>query len=98
MIKKQMNTKEPQEHDDKGVLQLLKKFHAFLQIPRVHFDVHISRLIVPTVAQMNPLHILPSFYFRIHLILSTQLRFYLPDGLFLTGFPTKPMYYAFHMS
>jgi len=51
----------------------------------------------PYRGQMNPLHILPSFFFNIHLILSAHLRFHLLDGLFPSGFPTKLLYYAFHM-
>jgi hypothetical protein len=41
---------------------------------------------------MNPLNITPSYFSKIHFILSTHLRLGLPSGHFPSGSPTKILY------
>jgi hypothetical protein len=42
--------------------------------PMVHYHVHKSPLLVPILNQINPVHSTPSYFSKIHLILSSRLR------------------------
>jgi hypothetical protein len=44
--------------------------------------------LILVLSQLNPVHLLPSHFFKIHSILSSDLFLVLPIGLFLSGFPT----------
>ena len=37
-------------------------------IPKVHSRVHKNPLLVPVMSQINPIHVLLSYYFNVHFI------------------------------
>jgi hypothetical protein len=76
-----------------GQLNLL---FFFFWKPKVHYRVHNSLLLVPTLSQMTQQ--LPNLLFlRSILILTSQLHLGLPSGLFHSLFPAK-IAYAFLIS
>jgi hypothetical protein len=48
--------------------------------PRIHYRVHKCPFLVPITSQINPVHITPSYNFKIHLKLSSHLQLVLPSG------------------
>jgi len=49
--------------------------------PEIHCHVHMSLLFIPNMNHINPVHILPSYFFMIHVIIiltriSSILTFY----------------------
>ena len=44
------------------------------------------------LSHVNPAHIIPSYFFKIPIILSSFLILGLPDGRFPSDFPTKTLY------
>jgi hypothetical protein len=65
---------------------------SILGNPEVHYRVHKSSPLVPILSQIDPIHTIPSYLSKIHLILSTHLRLGLPSGLVPSGFPTNILY------
>ena len=59
---------------------------SFLWNPEVHYRKHNSPQRVSFLIQVNTVHTPPFLYLMFHLFLE------LPSGLFLSGFPNKPMY------
>jgi len=43
-----------------------KEISRLLWNPNVHYRVHNSLPLFPTLSQMNPVHILPSYFFQTH--------------------------------
>jgi hypothetical protein len=69
-----------------------QEFPRILWNQKVHYRVHKSSPLVPTLSQDKPIHTNPSYLSKIYLILSTHLRLGLPSGLFHSGFPTNILY------
>jgi hypothetical protein len=60
--------------------------------PKACHRVHKSSPLVPILSQTNPVHPTPLYIYKIHLMLSTQLRLGLPSGFFPSGFLTNILY------
>jgi len=58
--------------------------------PVVHYDVGNSLTFVPVVTYSNPVHALPSHFFKICLILTPYLCLGFPSDLFPSVSPPKP--------
>jgi len=72
------------------VIQLVKKeIPRLLWNPNFHYRVYMRSPLVSILSQMNPVQTFPSYFPKIHLILSSHLRLGLPSGLFPSGLPTK---------
>jgi hypothetical protein len=67
------------------IVQPFREFPAILRKPKVHHRVRKSPPLVPILSQFDPVHTIPSYLSKIHLILSTHLRLGLPSGLFHSG-------------
>jgi len=66
------------------------EIHRILWKPEVNHHVHRSLSPVPILSQMNPIHILPSYFFMMHLSVTfpsmiSSSKWPVPSGL-----PTKP--------
>jgi hypothetical protein len=67
---------------------LSQKIICILWKSRFHYRAdHLPP--VPTLSQINPVHALPSDFFKTHSNINPHLHLRLPNGLFLSGFPTK---------
>jgi hypothetical protein len=64
--------------------------------PNIHYRVHKSPPLLPILGQMHPIHICNPISLRSILILSFNLRLYLPSALYSSDFPTK-IFYAFRI-
>jgi hypothetical protein len=64
---------------------------SILRNPKVHRRVYKSPPPVPILSHIDSVHTTPS-YLRFILILCTHLSLGLPNGLFLSGFPTSILY------
>jgi hypothetical protein len=64
---------------------------GILQNPTVHYHVNNSPLLVPILSQMNPVHTLPSSFFKIHfnVILSLMPRSYTRTSSFTFLYPNS---------
>jgi hypothetical protein len=60
--------------------------------PTVHLLVHKSSPLVPILSQIDPVHITPPYFSKIHFNIIHHLRFGLPSDLFPYGFPTNTPY------
>jgi hypothetical protein len=59
---------------------------------KVHCRVHKSPPLVSILIQIDPLHTIPCYLYKINLTLSTHLRLGLPSGFFSSTFPTNILY------
>jgi hypothetical protein len=73
------------------VVQPVKDFPAFYETQGVHYHIHKSPSLVPTLSQTNPVHTIPP---RSILILSIHLHLHLPSlsGLLPSNFPTHNLF------
>jgi len=60
--------------------------------PKAHHHTHKCPPPVSILSQHHPVPTTPSYFLKIHLILSSHLRLGLPNGLFPSGFPTRTLY------
>jgi len=72
--------------------QPVKEVHAFYGALEVRHSVHNSPTFVSILSQINPVHILPSNFFKIHFNLSFNLCLDLPSGLFTSDLPIKTLH------
>jgi hypothetical protein len=61
----------------------------------VYYRVHKTPPLIPTMSQMNPIHIFPHYIPKIHLTVSYHPRLDLLNILFPSVFPTKILYVFF---
>jgi hypothetical protein len=66
-----------------------QEFPSILWNTKVHYRVHKSPPLVPTLSQIDLLHTIPSYLI---LILFTHLRLCLPSGFFPSGTFTNILY------
>jgi hypothetical protein len=57
-----------------------------------HYSVPKSPMLDPVLRQLNPFHTFTFCFFKIHFNIVYHLHLGLPNGLFLSGFPTKILY------
>jgi hypothetical protein len=69
-----------------------QEFPNILWNPKLHYRVHKSPPLVPTLSQVSSVHTTASYLSKIYLILSSHLRLCLPSGIFSSGFPSKILY------
>ena len=69
-----------------------QEIHRILWNPKVHYLIHKSPPLAPTLSQINPGHAPHSTSQRSTLILSSILRIGLPSGVRPLGFPIKTLY------
>jgi len=62
----------------------------------VHYHVHNSQPLLPTLSQINPLHVLPPICLCSTLTLSSPLHLGLPIALFPSAVPTKSFSVSLH--
>jgi len=60
--------------------------------PEFHYRVHKIPPLVHILRQMNPVHTFPTHFPNMHSNIIFHLCPGLPNGLFLSGFPTKILY------
>jgi hypothetical protein len=65
---------------------------SILWNPKVHYRVRKSPLLVPIVSQIDPVHTILSYLFKIHFNIVPHLRLGLPSGLLPSGFPANVLY------
>jgi hypothetical protein len=81
-----------------GTSREAANFAATQEIPSIlwhptdHYRVHKSPPLIPILNQINPIHTIPPYLSKIHLMLSTHLRLGLGSGSFLSGVPTNILY------
>ena len=78
------------------------RFPAFYDTYSLITTFKRSPLHVPVLSQINPVPVLPSFFFKIHLLSSSHLYPGLPKGFFPSSFSTKTLnvfyfLYTWHM-
>jgi hypothetical protein len=62
-----------------------------LRNPKVHYRVHNSSPLAPILRQINPVHITPSYLYKIHFnIIHPTVRIRVPVGLRIFSFPCCP--------
>jgi len=76
-------------HGQLTLSELHKKSPIIYRPPKVHYCVHSILPLVPILSQMNPIHTLPKYSFKIHFNIILPPTPDLPSGFFPSPFPTK---------
>jgi hypothetical protein len=69
-----------------GPLANSQEIHRLLWNPNIHYRVHKSPSLNPTLSQMNPVHALTPYYFNIHFNIFLHLCLGLLSGSFIHVF------------
>jgi len=77
-------------HHKRQVSNLTKKFPIFME-PKIHHCTHNSHSHFPILRQINSIYALPTYLFKIQLILFSSRLLDLPSGLFPSAFLTKTL-------
>jgi hypothetical protein len=93
IIKSGTNSMETRPSWEAASRSATRKFPKILWNPKVHYCVHKSHSLVPTLSQINPVHTTPSYLSKIHFNINPpSVRLVLSSGLFPSGFPTRILY------
>lgn len=86
------------QKSDKSPIWKAHGLSASKEIPQTlgnlkgQYPVHVSLTFVPVLNHIKPLHVLPTYFVRLILILSYNPHMGLPCGLFTSGFSSKSLY------
>jgi hypothetical protein len=72
--------------------QLVIKIPQLLQYPKVHYRVHNIKSLDPILSQLNRIHILIYYFFKIRFNIILPSTSISPNSLFPSGFPTEVLY------
>ena len=61
----------------------------------VHYCIHKNSPLVPNLSQINLIHVLPFYFFKLHFNIIFPSKPSLPSGLLSSGFPADNLYALF---
>jgi hypothetical protein len=77
---------------------IFEKLTSTLEIPRFlyntkfHCRVHNIQTLVTILSQLNPVHLVSFYFFRLKFIVISHVMLWVLNGLFIPGFPTTALY------